>query len=88
MDTVKFNLSEHTHHILKIADHNKCSATAALGMFITNLAVMRDCYHGAPDLNFHQLGQQWNSLSGSDRNIQKAEVAARLSRYNKTGGNN
>lgn len=82
METPKFNLSDYTQSILQIAQQQGISPEAALQCFVANLAVMRECYKGAPTLNYHTLGQQWNRLTSADRNAQKAETKVRLSRYN------
>ena len=88
MPQVKFNLSDHTHDIRKIADANNCSPEEGLRLFIANLAVMREHYKGASNLNYHALGQLWNGLSGSERNTQRAEAKARLVKRYNAGGQN
>lgn len=85
MEKVKFNLVDHTMDIQKIADTNKCSNEEAVGLFIANLAVMKEHYKGASHLNYHVLGQLWNALTGEERNTQKAETHNRL-RKAKRGG--
>lgn len=74
----KFNLSDYTHNIQAIAAHNKMSAETAMNSFITNLTVMRETTKGCPDLNFHELGQQWNKLLSKEKVAQKKETLARL----------
>ena len=80
MNKVTFNLVDHTMDIQKMATVNNCDREKAMGMFIANLAIMREHYKGASHLNFHALGQQWNSLTGDERNKQKEEVRSRLKR--------
>ena len=83
----KFNLVNHTHNILKIADANEgITPEVALQYFITNLIVMREHHKGCPDLNFHELGQQWNKLLSKEKVEQKAEALARLKKYPRSGG--
>lgn len=85
MSENKFNLSDYTHHILKIAEAMHATPDVALQYFITNLTVMKEHYTGASELNYHQLGQQWNKLLSKDKVAQKADARARLSRYAQRG---
>lgn len=85
MEKVQFNLVDYTMDIQKIAEANKCSKEEALGKFIANLATMKEHYKGASHLNFHALGQLWNSLPGEERNTQKSEVRNRLLRVSRGG---
>lgn len=83
----QFNLSNYTHDILKMSNSNpKMTVEVALQCFVANLATMKEHYKGCPDLNFHELGQQWNRLTSKERNSQKAEALARLSKYPRSGG--
>lgn len=82
----KFNLINHTHNIMKIADANEgMTPEVALQCFIANLTTMKDHYKGCPDLNFHELGQHWNKLLSKEKVEQKAETLARLKKYPRTG---
>ena len=83
----QFNLSNYTHDILKMSTANNCKTPeVALQCFVANLATMKEHYEGCPDLNFHELGQHWNRLTSKERNSQKAETLARLSKYPRSGG--
>ena len=66
----KFNLKNYLPEIRAVG----------LDKFIVNLAVMKEQNPGAPKLNFHELGQEWNKLSSAERLEQKANVAKMLSR--------
>lgn len=55
-----------------------------LDKFIVNLAVMKEQNPGAPKLNFHELGQEWNKLPSAERIAQRANVAKILSRSRAT----
>ena len=81
----KFQLSTYTPQILKIAEHNKYTPEVALQRFIENLATMKEHYKGASELNYHELGQQWNKLLSREKVAQKAETLARLQKYPRTG---
>lgn len=81
----KFNLSDYTHHVLKIAEENNVPHEVALQYFLENLATMKEHHKGAPKLNYHQLGQQWNKLLSKDKIAQKAEAQARLAKYPQRG---
>lgn len=81
----KFNLVNHTHNILKMASANSLAPEVAAQCFIANLTTMKEHYEGCPELNFHELGQQWNKLLSKEKVAQKAETLARLQKYPKGG---
>lgn len=86
--TEKFNLVNYTTYILKIAAANtNMSVEVALQCFIANLTTMKEHYEGCPDLNYHELGQQWNKLLSKEKVAQKAETLARLQKYPRGGKN-
>lgn len=83
----KFNLANHTTNILKLAAANeRMSVEVALQCFIANLTTMKEHYEGCPELNYHELGQQWNKLLSKEKVAQKAETLARLQKYPRSGG--
>lgn len=83
----KFNLVNHTHNILKMSTVNEgMSPEEAMQCFIVNLTTMKEHTKGCPDLNFHELGQQWNKLLSKEKVAQKAETLARLQKYPRNGG--
>ena len=82
----KFNLVDYTTHILKIAAANEgITAEVAVQCFIANLSTMKEHYKGCPELNYHELGQQWNKLLSKDKVAQKAETLARLQKHPRGG---
>ena len=82
----KFNLINHTTHIMSLAAANDgMSVETALQCFIANLATMKEHYKGCPELNYHELGQQWNKLLSAEKVAQKAETLARLQKYPRGG---
>ena len=82
----KFNLVNHTTNILKIAAANpNMSVEVALQCFIANLSTMKEHYEGCPELNYHELGQQWNKLLSQEKVAQKADTLARLQKYPRGG---
>lgn len=85
MAEIKFNLSDYTHHILRIAEALQVSNEDAFQYFLANLATMKEHFKGASDLNYHQLGQQWNKLRSSERVSQMTETEARLTKYPQRG---
>lgn len=86
--TEKFNLVNYTTHILKIAAANtNMTVEVALQCFIANLTTMKEHYVGCPELNYHELGQQWNKLLSKEKVAQKAETLARLQKYPRGGRN-
>lgn len=70
----KFNLKDYLPEIRSVG----------LDKFVVNLAVMKEQNRGAPSLNFHKLGQQWNNLTSKERINQKEEVAKLLDRNLRT----
>ena len=82
----KFQLSEYTTQILRIADAQKCTPEIALHYFIVNLTTMKEHHSGASELNYHELGQQWNKLLSKEKVVQKEEAKARLQKYPRNGG--
>ena len=66
----KFNLEDYLSEIRAVG----------LDKFIVNLSVMKEQYPGAPKLNFHQLGQEWNKLTSGERIAQRGAVVKILAR--------
>ena len=87
MPAEKFQLSTYTPHILQIAEEHKVDVDTALQYFIINLTTMKEHHKGAQNLNYHELGQQWNKLLSKEKVAQKADTKARLSKYHRAGGN-
>ena len=75
-----FNLTNYTSEIQSIATTCKCSAEAAVDKFIVNLATMHEHHKGASELNFHELGQQWNKLGYKEKNKQKAAALQQVAK--------
>ena len=83
----KFNLVDYTNHVLKIAAANRdVPAEVALQYFIENLTCMKEHHKGCSELNYHELGQQWNRLLSVEKVTQRSEALARLKKYPKAGG--
>lgn len=78
-----FNLLDYQKEIKSIASSNNCTNAQAVELFIVNLTVMKEQYSGASQLNFHTLGQQWNSLGYKQKKDQKKELLQSLSRPKK-----
>lgn len=78
MTIEKFDLANYTRYILDIASANRCSAADALRLFLKNLATMKEHYVGAPDLNYHKLGQQWNALLSTEKVAQRQAMERKL----------
>lgn len=74
-----FSLSNYVSDIKQYMTQHKVSADTAVNNFIVNLATMRPTHEGFnSEINFHQLGQEWNSLKYTEKNRQKAEVLSRV----------
>ena len=83
----KFNLVDYTPQVLKIAEEDgKIDVEVALQRFIENLICMKEHHKGCPELNYHELGQQWNKLLSREKVAQKKEALARLQKYSRAGG--
>ena len=70
----KFNLSNYMSEIRAVG----------LDKFLINLAVMKEQNPGASQLNFHELGQEWNKLPSAERLEQRATVEKMLNRPTRT----
>ena len=74
----KFDLCNYLSSIRMVAQENHATPEQAVQMFVENLAIMREWYKGAPTLNYHELGQQWNKLLSQDKVDQKRDALRRL----------
>lgn len=74
------NLSDYEKELRTYMTQDNMTPERAVGHFITNLLVMREQYPVAPSVNFHELGQHWNSLPSEERNRQKAATISLLQR--------
>lgn len=70
----KFNLSNYISEIRAVG----------LDKFLINLAVMKEQNPGASQLNFHELGQEWNKLPSAERLEQRETVEKMLNRPSRT----
>lgn len=76
-----FELKSYEREIRNYMNTNKVDAAESLNRFIFNLRVLRDHYEGfGPDINFRDVGQQWNKLTSDTRNAQKTSMLKILSR--------
>ena len=76
-----FNLTDYVKDIQTMATDMHVSVEVATQKFIENLALLRDQWPVAnKSLNFRAMGQQWNQLTSSVRNAQKAATIAQASR--------
>lgn len=75
-----FNLSNYVAEIHSVATACKCSPEVAVDKFITNLTTMKEHNKGASELNFHELGQQWNKLGYKEKNKQRAAVLQQVTK--------
>ena len=77
-----FNLMRYDQTIRNYAASHDITPLEGLTHFMLNLAVMRPHYEGFPEaeINFRQLGQEWNKLPSDTRLQQKHEMQVRLQR--------
>ena len=69
-----FNFRDYAEDIKAMSKANGTDIARTVEDFIVNLTVMCDHYPGASQLNFHQLGQQWNKLLSRDKLAQKKDI--------------
>ena len=75
-----FNLTDYIPQIKEVASANGVSVEDAMEMFVVNLITMKNHYKGCEQLNFHVLGQQWNSLTSDTKVQQKRDVETMFTR--------
>lgn len=76
----KFNLANYKEDILGVAKEHSVSAIEGLHLFVQNLVTMSEHYGGAScDINYHSLGQKWNSMLSTEKVKQKDSMISMLS---------
>lgn len=82
----QFTLQNYTREIQNYMTEHKKSAEDALHDFVVNLTTMKPHNEGfGNELNFHQLGQQWNDLKYTEKRAQRREMLKTLSRTSRRG---
>lgn len=71
------NYEKEVRNYMSIKDLEPAKAVEHL---VVNLRVMRDFYPISSEMNFRDLGQQWNNLPSDDRIKQQRDLVATLKR--------
>lgn len=71
------NYEKEVRNYMNIKDLEPAKAVEHL---MVNLRVMKDFYPISSEMNFRELGQQWNNLPSDDRIKQQRDLVATLKR--------
>lgn len=71
------NYEKEIRNYMNIKDLEPAKAVEHL---VVNLRVMKDFYPISSEMNFRELGQQWNNLPSDDRIKQQRDLVATLKR--------
>lgn len=71
------NYEKEVRNYMNIKDLEPAKAAEHL---VVNLRVMKDFYPISSDMNFRDLGQEWNKLPSDDRIKQQRDLVATLKR--------
>lgn len=71
------NYEKEVRNYMNIKDLEPAKAVEHL---VVNLRVMKDFYPISSEMNFRNLGQQWNNLPSDDRIKQQRDLVATLKR--------
>ena len=71
------NYEKEVRNYMNIKDLEPAKAVEHL---VVNLRVMKDFYPISSEMNFRDLGQQWNNLPSDDRIKQQRDLLATLKR--------
>lgn len=71
------NYEKEVRNYMNIKDLEPAKAVEHL---VVNLRVMKDFYPISSEMNFRELGQQWNNLPSDDRIKQQRDLVATLKR--------
>lgn len=71
------NYEKEVRNYMNIKDLEPAKAVEHL---VVNLRVMKDFYSISSEMNFRDLGQQWNNLPSDDRIKQQRDLVATLKR--------
>lgn len=68
-------LKENTWNIFEIAKENSMDIGVGMDMFVSNLNAGRAVYHGADELDYAALHDQWAALSAGEQAAAKQEYS-------------
>ena len=75
-----FILANYEKEVLNYMNAKDLEPAKAVEHLMVNLRVMKDFYPISSEMNFRDLGQQWNNLPSDDRIKQQRDLVATLKR--------
>lgn len=75
-----FILANYEKEVRNYMNIKDLEPTKAVEHLVVNLRVMKDFYPISSEMNFRDLGQQWNNLPSDDRIKQQRDLVATLKR--------
>ena len=75
-----FILANYEKEVLNYMNAKDLEPAKAVEHLMVNLRVMKDFYPISSEMNFRDLGQQWNNLPSDDRIKQQRDLVANLKR--------
>ena len=75
-----FTLANHEKEVRNYMNAKDLEPAKAVEHLMVNLRVMKDFYPISSEMNFRDLGQQWNNLPSDDRIKQQRDLVATLKR--------
>ena len=73
-----FILANYEKEVRNYMNAKDLEPTKAVEHLMVNLRVMKDFYPISSEMNFRDLGQQWNNLPSDDRIKQQRDLVATL----------
>ncbi len=75
-----FILANYEKEVRNYMNNKDLEPAKAVEHLVVNLRVMKDFYPISSEMNFRDLGQQWNNLPSDDRIKQQRDLVATLKR--------
>lgn len=75
-----FVLANYEKEVRNYMNIKDLEPTKAVEHLVVNLRVMKDFYPISSEMNFRDLGQEWNKLPSDDRIKQQRDLVATLKR--------
>ena len=75
-----FTLANYEKEVRNYMNAKDLEPAKAVEHLMVNLRVMKDFYPISSEMNFRDLGQQWNNLPSDDRIKQQRDLVATLKR--------
>lgn len=75
-----FTLANYEKEVRNYMNTKDLEPAKAVEHLVVNLRVMKDFYPISSEMNFRNLGQEWNNLPSDDRIKQQRDLVATLKR--------